>query len=324
MKFVFFLQVNGKSIDNAVMECFGKAYLDWDFAREKHYLWMVTPHEFGNAIFTIKNETGYEYDVVFDIVNKPYENPFCYPTTLSSPLMFNTWENESVAYIYFRSFSYYLEPYLQDILDFLNQIDDYQHLIIDIRGNVGGSSNNWINYLVGPLISETKMHKGYLAYKNGKYVNEYRRQIEQAWSPPSGKIPADFASLPPEVYGNDYEIYNFTFTIEPVNHVDFNGTINLLIDNVAYSASENLAIFCKEQNFATIYGIPSGGDGIIPTPFFFTLPNSKIVIRISPAIGLESNGEANEEYRTHPDVYYENSFGNFSELIEFVIKNITS
>ena len=319
------LQVNGNPIDDAVLECFDRAYLDWDFAREKHYLWSITSHEFGNALFTIKNESGHEYDVVFETVNKSYENPFCYPTTLSSPLIFNTWENQSVAYLYFRSFSYYLEPYLQDILDFLNQVDDYQHLIIDIRGNVGGSSSNWRNYIVGPLISETKTRIGYLAYKNGRYVNEFRKEIEEAWSLPSGTIPADyFESLPPEVYGNNYKIYNYTQSIEPVNEVDFSGTISLLIDNIAYSASENLAIFCRESNFATIYGIPCGGDGIIPTPIFFTLPNSKIVIRAPPSIGLESNGEANEEFRTHPDVYYESSFGNFNELIEFVIEDITS
>ncbi|MHA1933063.1 MAG: S41 family peptidase [Promethearchaeota archaeon] len=322
------LQVNGTPIDNAVVECFDRAYLDWDFAREKLYLWMVTPHEFGNTVFTIKNVSGYEYDVSFDIVNNSYENPFNYPTTLSSPLIFNTWENQSVAYIYFRSFSYYLEPYLQDILDFLNQIEDYQHLIIDIRGNEGGSSSNWFKYLVGPLINETKPLIRYLAYPNGKYVNTFRKQIHdyitQNWGISSGVIPADFEPLAPEVSDKGYKIYDFSYNLEPINEVDFNGTINLLIDNIAFSASENLAIFCKEHDFATIYGIPSGGDGIIPTPIFFTLPNSKIVIRAAPAIGLENNGEANEESRTLPDVHYESSFGNFSELIEFVIEDITS
>jgi len=322
------LLVNDAPIDSAVLECFDKAYLDWDFTRKKHFLWMITPHEFGNAVFTIKNEIGYQYDVSFDIINKSYENSFCYPTTLSSPVIFNTWEDQSVAYIYFRSFSYYLEPYLLDILNFLNQIDDYKHLIIDIRGNEGGSSSNWYNYLVGPLINETKELIRYLAYPNGKYVNKFRKEIHeyitQNWGISSEDIPSDFEPLPPEVYENDYKICDFSFNIEPVNKVNFNGTISLLIDNIAFSASENLAIFCKESNFATIYGTPSGGDGIIPTPIFFTLPNSKIVIRTPPSIGLESNGEANEESRTLPDVYYESSFGNFNELIYFVIEHITS
>jgi len=318
------LQVNGIPIDSAILECYDRAYIDWDFAREKHYLWMLTPHEFGNATFKIMNQTGYEYDVVFDIINLTYDNPFCYPTTLSSPIIFNTNETQSVAYIYFRSFSYYLEPYLQDILDFLNQLDNYQHLIVDIRGNVGGSSSNWFNYLVGPLITDRKMHEGYIAYKDGKYINIYRRQIAQAWSLSAEVIPPDFDSLPPEINDDDYSIYNFSFIIEPVNEVDYNGTINLLIDKVSYSASENLALFCKQSNFATIYGTPSGGDGVIPTPIFLTLPNSKIVIRTASTIGLENNGEASEESRTHPDVYYESSFGDFNELIEFVIDDITS
>ena len=314
------LEIDGVSIDDAVSSHFEKSYLEWDFAREKLFMRIITPHQFGDAVFTIRNSLGIESDVVFDIVNEPYENPLCYPATLSYPLIFKTWENESVAYIYFRSFSYYLEPYLQDVLDFLEQIEDYEHLIVDLRGNIGGSSSNWVNNLIGPLMTEPAVHETFLAYKNGTFANLYRQSFGQYDVIPK----EEFESLPPEVLGDDYKIYNYTRFYEPVNQVNFNGTLSLLTDSVSYSASENLALFCEQSNFATIYGTTSGRDGVIPTPIFFTLPNSKLVIRIPPAIGLERNGEASEESRTHPDVYHESAFGDFWDLVEFAIEDITS
>ncbi|MHA1906167.1 MAG: S41 family peptidase [Candidatus Thorarchaeota archaeon] len=308
------IEVDGEPIDDAIETRYEKNYLDWDFAREKLYLWMITPNEFGNAVFKIRDESGHESEVTFDIINSGYENPYCYPTSLSSPLIFRTWEDQSIAYIYFRSFSYYLEPYYQDILDFLGEVENYDHLIVDIRGNEGGSSSNWVNYLVGPLVNETQVLPRYLAYKNGTYINDYRRVFDHYQS-----VEKDiFESLPPEVLRDDFKIYNFSRPFDPINQVNFNGSVSLLTDQVSYSAAENLAIYAKESGFASLYGIPSGGDGIIPTPIFLTLPNSKIVIKTACAIGLEQNGEANEEWRTIPDFYYESAFGDFDELIEYV------
>ena len=46
-----------------------------------------------------------------------------------------------------------------------------------------------------------------------KEIHEY---ITQNWGIFSGDIPANFEPLPPEVYGNDYKIYDFSSNIEPV------------------------------------------------------------------------------------------------------------
>ncbi|MCG3220909.1 MAG: hypothetical protein H7641_05970 [Candidatus Heimdallarchaeota archaeon] len=47
------------------------------------------------------------------------------------------------------------------------------------------------------------------------------------------------------------------------------------------------------------------------------------MIEISAAIGLDKNGYANEEFHTVPDVYYESTKGNWSELIDFAIKSVS-
>ncbi len=57
-------------------------------------------------------------------------------------------------------------------------------------------------------------------------------------------------------------------------------------------------------------------------PTYYTLPNSKLVICISSALGLDHTGHANEEVRAQPDFCYESSFNNHTELIDYVLDNL--
>ena len=134
----------------------------------------------------------------------------------------------------------------------------------------------------------------------------------------------EFAYLPPEVQTNDYDIYKFWQTINPSHRINFNGTISVLIDNMVYSAAEGFLQFCRRHDFATIYGTPSGGDGLLIWPMYMVLPNSKLVINAASSLGLNHDGTANEEIRTQPDVYYESAFGNWDELILFTINDLLS
>jgi hypothetical protein len=58
-------------------------------------------------------------------------------------------------------------------------------------------------------------------------------------------------------------------------------------------------------------------------PLYYILPNSKLVIQMSSALGLCKCGRANEEFRTQPDILYESSFGNDQELIDFVLEQLS-
>jgi hypothetical protein len=46
------------------------------------------------------------------------------------------------------------------------------------------------------------------------------------------------------------------------------------------------------------------------------LPNSGIIIRFSSCMGLNPDGTANEEYHTTPDIYVEQSFEDFIDIID--------
>ncbi|MFW9851232.1 MAG: S41 family peptidase, partial [Candidatus Thorarchaeota archaeon] len=310
--------VNGTPIDNLVPTCFEKDYIDWDYQRNKSYLWMVSPRDFGeNAIFTIRNTTGYEVDMTFNAYNGysgfPYDH---YPyQTYNSEF----YEEENVAYLYISTFEWnIISNHLAFFSDFMQRIEGYDYLILDIRGNTGGNYQSWIEAIVEPLIDETTTLEAYLAYRTSEYSDVFRTEFGLT-TEISKEI---FEYLPPEVYTDDFKVYQYYHPFSPVNPVDFDGEIILLTDHIVYSAAEAFTLFCKQTGFATIYGTTSGGDGLMAFPTLFQLPYSKLIINFCSALGLDRTGHANEEWRTQPDVLYESEFGNWEELIEYTLTNL--
>ena len=310
--------VNGEPIDTAVTSCYEQDYLDWDFQRNKSFLWRISPRNFGTeAEFTIRNSTGSEIEMIFQTTHELSSSPYHYPTDIIDT---QVWENESIAYLYVSIFLWdVIESHMASFLDFYNQVDGYDYLIVDIRGNLGGNCRSWIDPIVRPLIKETKVFEVYLAYRTDAYSDSFR----EAFGITSIVPKESFSYLPPEAQGDEFRIYDYQHTFTPTHDINFSGEIILLVDNVVYSAAEGFTLFCKQTGFATIYGTASGGDGIMEFPTHYRLPNSRIVINLSSALGLDRTGHANEEVRTQPDVYYESSFGNHSELIDFVLASIT-
>ena len=312
--------VDGVEIDTAIETVFDKGYIDYDFQRNKNYIWSIYPYHFGeDAVFSIRNATGYETNVQFEVISGDAQNPYKYPESLVN---LTIWSEDRIGYVYVGVFvEDKLEPYAEDVETFFGQLKDVDNLIIDIRGNTGGYYSVWIENLVQPLINESIRHEQYFAYKSGKHVNYLHKQ----WVTTMNKVSKNqFDYLPPEVLTDEYTIYNNYMTYSPTGEVGFTGNITLLIDNMVYSAAEGFANFCNEYGFAKIYGTSSGGDGIILFPQYFVLPNSKLVIGAASAIGFDSTGYANEEVRTQADVYYESSYGNFDELRNYVLSELWS
>ena len=310
-------KVNEKPIDEAVKDCFDRDYLDWDFKRNKTYIWMISPRDFRhNAVFTIQNSTGFEFNITCGIISEYLFHPYSYPEDMIETQI---WENKNASYIYIKNFvSEYLDPYIDDILSFYHQIENYNKLIIDIRGNPGGNYASWINAIVKPLIKSQMIFESYVAYRTDEYSDTFRESMGIT----NQVSKSSFSYLPPEVYTDEFKIYDYHHIITPTYEVNFNGEIILLTDNYVYSAAEAFTVFCKQTGFATLYGTTSGGDGIWEFPTYYALPNSKLVICMSSALGLDHTGHANEEVRTQPDFYYESLFNNHTELIYYVLDSL--
>lgn len=309
------IAVNGIPIHDAVKDCYEKGILNWDFKRELFYLWRIQPKHFGpDAEFTLVSESGEERNVVFET---GYEFQYSF-TTVYPVLRLETevWPEKKAGYVRIGDF----EEHLADddnrvLIEFYRQIEDYKLLIIDVRGNQGGCYEPWMRNVIAPLAKEKLSGKMYLAFRSGDYVEMFRRVADVG-----DIVPKDsFEKLPPEVMSDDYTIYDYTQTVDPSGDIDFKGKIVVLIDAITFSATDAFALFCKETGFAKLYGKPSGGDGISDSPIYYILPSSKLLVRFTPGMGIDYTGAANEEVCVHPDVYYESSFGDMTELVEFVL-----
>jgi len=311
--------VNDTPIDIAIRDTFEKEIIKWDFARKKPYQLYIDPKFFGaSAIFTLETSNGETSKVSFDVsMDYEYSGIFNYP---SEWLTTKIWPRKKIAYIRFKNFELdnVDEQRSEFLLAFYKQVKDFDHLIIDVRGNSGGWKQIWQDNIIAPLIKKKTTSKMYVGYRKGAYVNLFRQKAEV------DKIVTKegFNHLPPEVLTDDFTIYDYTINVEPANLFDFNAKISVLIDNFTWSAAAAFALYCKETRFATLYGTATKGEAVSSGTIFYVLPNSKIAIRFNPCLGIDYSGSACEEVKVQPDVYYESELNNHNELLEFVFKEL--
>ncbi len=194
---------------------------------------------------------------------------------------------------------------------FYDEIQEYNDLIIDIRGNGGGSIVYWTDNIVAPLANKNMEVEFVIALRRGKYAATRERL----------SFPKDDI-LPPEAKTDDFIITKYCECIDKSRERSFEGEIYLLVDRIVYSAAENFAVFAKASGFATLVGTTTGGDGIGFSPIQFVLPNSKLVLQMASGMGINPNGTANEETHTSPDIYVEEKWGEGDEILEYVLELI--
>lgn len=211
---------------------------------------------------------------------------------------------ETVGYIRFGNFSDQKEIYHQAIQEFLKKAGGkYEKLIIDIRGNKGGSQNVWMDSLMAPLIQKSIRYRETFAVKKNLLEKIPINKVLEELTNLTG-----FSELKNKP-GFDKSVWSFfevSREIKPQDSLNFNGQVYLLIDGYSYSASEKLAMAVKQTHFATIVGTRSGGGGVgIFIPIWCTLPESGILFRFEIDIPFNSDGTYNATHYTEPDIKME-------------------
>lgn len=241
--------------------------------------------------------------------------------------------NDQLAYIRVRSMltteSEVFKKDLEIIKAYLKKSKDKKALIIDLRGNSGGDSSYFIDYLY-PLILGNKTCKSpeeVILYRSDG-VFKYDPQYE-AFKDHIEKISKDDLSYLMENIGflNDDRAlredikenfsyilklggYKNTGALEGENELDtyqFKGRLYLLIDRYTYSSAEKAAIFFRENKLGKILGEKSGGDGIGTSPALVRLPNTGLVLRMSHQLGLIDSSTRQGSIYTEPDIYVDRS-----------------
>ena len=219
-------------------------------------------------------------------------------------LKFDIIDEGKTAYIEIKSFRFEnIENDRLKLQKFFEMIREYPNLIIDIRENSGGSDKYWQELIVSPNLSEAKTSKRYYLIRQSNLTNPFlEAKFDNDSILPIETLP-NFDNMNKENLSLFSHYVIDEKTIYPTkNSNGFNGKIWLLTSPKVYSSSENFAMFCKNTDFATLVGKPTGGDGGAADPILFSLPNSGLIIRFSMFYGLNSDGTGNEANGTIPDI----------------------
>ncbi|MCG8331390.1 MAG: S41 family peptidase [Chitinophagales bacterium] len=221
--------------------------------------------------------------------------------------------SNSVAVLQIKSFSYeYIDTDAAVLSDFFEKAHQYDHLLIDIRGNIGGDDHYWQELLVAFLIEKPIDYPIVFAYKDSERFITFKQPEQdirdfsalQDEIKRQSNVDFNFSNMPEELKSGQYSFTTYFNTVEPnQSGKKYDGQIYLLVDGLVYSSAESFAYFCKATRFAKVIGEKTGGDGIGTDPLILTLPNSGIVIRFTGEMALNSDGSSNEEMKTMPDIY---------------------
>lgn len=232
------------------------------------------------------------------------------PDSISNNLEFEIYAENSAAYISIKSMTAIDENNDDVILEqFFKWIEEngYEHCIIDIEENGGGSDSYWMLNIVTPNLKEALSYQYYAFIKgeqSQQYVSSSNYPIYSISDFPKSKFP--------NLNMEDYQDADY-YTVRTVSSDDmgrdinapykplFDGEFWLIVGPKTYSSSDSFAQFCKETGFAKLVGLPTGGDGMGLSPMLTSLSNTGICIQFSALGCLNSDGSNNEEVGTEPD-----------------------
>lgn len=299
------LAVNGKEVNRYVKEDVKTVQKLFDPINKKPYIKRFVFTE-GRVELTLKTAKTTRNEVV-EIYTPLKPEQFARAQTSMAVI-----EEKQIAYVKIPSFSSSLiTEDNKKLKAFYTEIKDYPYLIIDIRGNGGGSDYYWQKNILEPLLEQKITVNSYIIHREDPFVKKFfqaRLGLGNYFLRRSKLELEKLLALPPEVLTDEFaDPVQFSYIVSPRQPVGFKGQVFLLIDEGVYSAAETFAMVAKASGFAYLVGTNTGGDGPGFDPIFFTLPNSKLVVRMSASMGLNPDGTANEEYQTRPDLYVENT-----------------
>ena len=183
------------------------------------------------------------------------------------------------------------------ISEYLAELPDVKHIIIDVTGNTGGSTEFWKNTIVEPFGGTyTANYRVY--YQNSPLTHTYYDTWGIKDISPKELLPAPVRAL------------DAAYFMDSAIHIDCDPSVTgsglqakrwVLIDEKGYSATDQFAAFCKMTGWATLVGKQTGGDGMSGQPVLLRLENTGLLVYFTIGIAPNPDGSLNAEKGTQPD-----------------------
>ncbi|MCL2235364.1 MAG: S41 family peptidase [Defluviitaleaceae bacterium] len=216
--------------------------------------------------------------------------------------------DNGIAYVRVNAFHHYNIPQdLELMMDFYDQISDFNHLIIDLRGNGGGFTRYFVQLFMAPIIPYDLEMPGIYTLVMGGAQNMPWLETYLLDAHLFGRY-HEKNSLADELhrfpYLIDAEKFDYIVTISnnfrSTGQNLFNGEVWILIDQNSASAAEYASLYSMATGFATVVGEPTRGitgGGMVA---FVTLPNTGIIVRYDFGYFIDSEGRSIDEFGVMP------------------------
>lgn len=311
-------KINSVNVDDYVKNQGSKRYLGFDFLRNKAKISPLFIRDSKEGVTSLSlqllNGQNVERKIKlqkFPLNNNGYSNS---TSSLTTKILMQ----DKVACMKVNSMNPdYLVSDMVKVQDFCKKIQQYPYLIIDIRGNGGGTDDYWQRAIMAPLVNEALYSNKYILLKKGAYIQPFIKEMLFGQQVnPIKELPNEINS-PRWVYESFNGFVNINQTINGASQTGYKGEIYLLVDDYVYSSAESFAAFVKSTKFAILVGTTTGGDGVGFSPAFASLPNSGILFRFPLSMGLNSDGTINEETHTKPDILVEQTYEDFLNFLKW-------
>jgi hypothetical protein len=192
---------------------------------------------------------------------------------------------------------------------FYRGLEGFEHLIIDMRGSLGGWPWQFDIFVIEPLLDyylQTEFHHFFM---DGQHSYEFHRRLggriggspDEAGEFFSFDID-DVSEILPDMYLSADVIEDLTlmdfFFVETITvgrsgraRAPFYGKIWFLTDEYITSGTMQVAAFYKDVGFGTFVGEAGGG---MPagrhSSAHFALPNTNFIVRFDPSFFLDNSG----------------------------------
>lgn len=217
----------------------------------------------------------------------------------SAPLTTHYFEKEGIFYAkmplmeeaYGDSLAKQLKPFIERSI--------VKSIVLDIRGNGGGSDNTYANFL-GRIMKDT-LKQDVVVGRNFSPYNQKQFNVnaDSVKSKKGFSFNVDVATFKqPKMYF--ISIPNFTFVLPDSLNYSFKGKVYVLQDRYIYSSASNLSnLAARNDQLVSIGETPNLLGGLQTNPSILQLPNSKIIFRIEPQIDFTGAKSVVDAFQNH-------------------------